>query len=149
MPAAATITEREIEVAANWKLVVEQWLEAAPADEVPGPSADSIVWTSNPLEHGPSFSARCYRSLVKDSADEPWLQRFVAPNQLLQWRPDGLTVMQAIPASPASCRLRLICIARMPEGPEARAGHYLATRLTRWTRRATRAIAESAQRGRD
>jgi TetR/AcrR family transcriptional repressor of bet genes len=145
--AAATIMERETEVAANWKLLVEQWLEGAPADEVPAPQADSISWTADPLEGGTSFSARCYRSLVKDSADEPWLQRFVAPNQLLQWRPDGLTVMQAIPASPASCRLRLICVARMPEGPEARAGHYLATRLSRWTRRATRTVAESAQRG--
>jgi TetR/AcrR family transcriptional repressor of bet genes len=144
---AAAITEREIEVAANWKLLVEQWLEAAPADELPATSADSIVWTSDPLEEGTSFSARCYRSLVKDSADDPWLQRFVVPNQLLQWRPDGLTVMQAIPASPASCRLRLISVARMPEGPEARAGHYLAARLSRWTRRETRRVAESAQRG--
>jgi TetR/AcrR family transcriptional regulator, transcriptional repressor of bet genes len=145
--AAATITEREIEVAANWKLLVEQWLEGAPVDEIPGNQADSIVWIADPLEDGTSFSARCYRSLVEDAADEPWLQRFVVPNQLLQWRPDGLTVMQAIPASPASCRLRLICVARMPEGPEARAGHYLATRLSRWTRRATRRVAESAQRG--
>jgi TetR/AcrR family transcriptional repressor of bet genes len=145
--AAATVVEREIEVAANWKLLVEQWLEAAPADEVPAAQADSIVWTSDPLEGGTSFSARYYRSLVKDWAHEPWLQRFVVPNQLLQWRPDGLTVMQAIPASPASCRLRLIFVARMPEGPEARAGHYLATRLTHWTRRATRMVAESAQRG--
>ena len=46
----------------------------------------------------------------------------------------GITVPGAIPASPQSCRLRLICVARMPEGPEVRAGHYLATRLTRWTR---------------
>jgi len=144
---SASITEREIEVQANWKLLVEQWLEAAPADTVPRATADSIGWASDPLEGGTSFSARYYRSLVKGSAGEPWLQRFVAPNQLLQWRPDGLTVMQAIPASPVSCRLRLICVARMPEGPEARAGDYLAMRLTRWTRRATRTVAESAQRG--
>jgi TetR/AcrR family transcriptional repressor of bet genes len=144
---ATTIMEREIEVAANWKLLVEQWLEAVPADAAAAASADSISWSSRPLEGGTSFSARCYRSLVKDAADEPWLQRFVAPNQLLQWRPDGLTVIQAIPASPQTCRLRLICVARMPEGPEVRAGHYLATRLTRWMRASTRAVAESAQRG--
>jgi TetR/AcrR family transcriptional regulator, transcriptional repressor of bet genes len=144
--AAATIMEREIEVAANWKLLVEQWLDGAPASEIPGNQAASIVWSVDPLA-GSSFSARYYRSLVKDSADQPWLQRFVAPNHLLQWRPDGLTVMQAIPASPASCRLRLICVARMPEGPEARAGHYLAARLSHWTRHATRTVAESAQRG--
>jgi hypothetical protein len=143
--AATTIMEREIEVAANWKLLVEQWLEAVPAEAAA--SADSIGWSSRPLEGGTSFSARCYRSLIKAASHEPWLQRFVAPNQLLQWRPDGLTIIQAIPASPQTCRLRLICVARMPEGPEARAGHYLATRLTHWMRASTRAVAESAQRG--
>ena len=144
---ATTITEREIEVAANWKLLVEQWLETVPADAAGAASVDCITWSSRPLEGGTSFSARCYRALVKEAIDEPWLQRFVAPNQLLQWRPDGLTVIQAIPASPQSCRLRLICVARSPQGPEVRAGHYLATRLTRWTRASTRAVAESAQRG--
>jgi TetR/AcrR family transcriptional repressor of bet genes len=144
---ATTIAEREIEVAANWKLLIEQWLEAVPADAVAAASADSIAWSLRPPEGGTSFSARCYRSLVKGAGDEPWQQRFVAPNQLLQWRPDGLTVIQAIPALPETSRLRLISVARMPEGPEARAGHYLATRLTHWTRAATRAVAESAQRG--
>jgi phenylpropionate dioxygenase-like ring-hydroxylating dioxygenase large terminal subunit len=142
---AATISE--IEVAANWKLLVEQWLEAVPADAAAAASADSITWSSRPLEGGTSFSARCYRSLVKDAAGEPWLQRFVAPNQLLQWRPDGLTVIQAIPAASQSCRLRVIRVAHMPDGPEARAGHYLAARLTHWMRASTRAVAESAQRG--
>jgi TetR/AcrR family transcriptional repressor of bet genes len=145
--AATTVTEREIEIAANWKLLIEQWLEAVPADAAAAASADSITWSSRPLEGVTSFSARCYRSLVKDAGEEPWLQRFVAPNQLLQWRPDGLTVTQAIPALPETSRMRLISVARMPEGPEARAGHYLATRLTQWTRASARAVAESAQRG--
>jgi TetR/AcrR family transcriptional repressor of bet genes len=145
--AATTIAEREVEVAANWKLLVEQWLEAAPADAVAAASPDSLAWASHPLEGGASFSARCYRSLVKTAIDEPWLQRFVAPNQLLQWRPDGLTVLQAIPASPQSSRLRLLNVARLPDGPEARAGLYLAARLTRSTRASTRGVVESAQRG--
>jgi phenylpropionate dioxygenase-like ring-hydroxylating dioxygenase large terminal subunit len=145
--AAATITEREIEVAANWKLLIEQWLEAVPADAAPAFSVDSITWSSRPLEGATSFSARRYRSLVKDAAAEAWLQRFVAPNQWLQWRPDGLTVIQAIPASPETSRLRLISVARSPPGPEARAAQYLATRLTHGTRASTRAVAESAQRG--
>lgn len=144
---ATTVEDREIDVAANWKLLIEQWLEAVPADAMATASADSIAWSARPLDGVTSFSARCYRSLVRAAADQPWLHRFVAPNQLLQWRPDGLTVIQAIPASPETSRLRLICVARMPEGPEVRAGHYLATRLTRWTRAATRAVAESAQRG--
>ena len=60
-------SEREIEVAANWKLLVEQWLEAVPAEAAAAATADSITWSSRPLEGGTSFSARCYRSLVKDA----------------------------------------------------------------------------------
>jgi TetR/AcrR family transcriptional repressor of bet genes len=143
--AATTILEREIEVAANWKLLVEQWLEAVPPDAVAAASADSMSWSLRPLDT--SLSARCYRSRVKDATDEPWLQRFDAPNQLLQWRPDGLTVIQAIPASPRTSRLRLIGVARSLQGREARAAQYLATRLTRAMRASTRVVAESAQRG--
>ncbi len=154
--AATTIMEREIEVAANWKLLIEQWLEAVPPDAVAAASADSMSWSLRPLEGVTSLSARCYRSLVRDATDEPWQQRFVAPNHLLQWRPDGLTVIQAIPASPRTSRLRLIGVAQSPQspqgppspqGPEARVAQYLATRLTRLTRASTRAVAESAQRG--
>jgi TetR/AcrR family transcriptional repressor of bet genes len=145
--AAPSITERQIEVAANWKLLVEQWLEAVPPDAAAGASADSLAWSARPLEGVPSFRARCYRSLVKDAAADPWLQRFVAPNQLLQWRPDGLTVIQAIPTSAESCRLRLIGVAGSLEGRQARTAHALATRLTPATRASTRAVAESAQRG--
>jgi TetR/AcrR family transcriptional repressor of bet genes len=145
--AATTILEREIEVAANWKLLIEEWLEAVPADAVAAASADSMSWSLRPLEGATTWSARCYRSLVKDATDEPWLQRFVAPNQLLQWRPDGLTIIQAIPTSPQTSRLRLIGVARGSQGREARAAQYLATRLTRATRASTRAVAESAQRG--
>jgi TetR/AcrR family transcriptional repressor of bet genes len=145
-PGPAEIREREIEVAANWKLVVEQWLEQALPDEAPGPSSESIVWTSRPLD-SPSFSARFYRAVLKNGAGEAWLQRFVAPNQLLQWRPDGFSILQATPISPGRCRVRLLEFARGPAGPETRAAHYLAARLTRWTRRSTRGVAESAQRG--
>jgi TetR/AcrR family transcriptional repressor of bet genes len=142
---ATTVTEREFEVAANWKLLIEQWLEAVPADAAA--AADSITWSLRPLEERRRSSARCYRALAAGAAGEPWLQRFDAPNQLLQWRPDGLTVLQAIPASPGTCRLRVLGVVRGSQGREARARQYLATRLTPWTRRSTRAVAESAQRG--
>jgi TetR/AcrR family transcriptional regulator, transcriptional repressor of bet genes len=142
---ATTIAERAI--AANWKLLVEQWLESVPADALGAATADSIPWSSPALEVGAGFSARYYRALVEAAAQERWRQRFVAPNQLLQWRPDGLTVLQAMPASPESCRLRVISVARMPEGQGARAARYLAARLSRWTRASTRAVAESAQSG--
>jgi TetR/AcrR family transcriptional repressor of bet genes len=144
---ATTVTEREFEVTANWKLLIEQWLETVPAEAVAVSAADSITWSLRPLEGRRRLSERCYRALEEGGAGATWLQRFVAPNQLLQWRPDGLTVLQAIPASPSTCRLRLLGVFRGSQGPEARARHYLATRLTPWTRRSTRAVAESAQRG--
>ena len=145
-PDTTEIREREFEVAANWKLVVEQWLEAARPDEVPGASAESIVWCCHPSE-GASFSARLYRSLVKNGAAEAWLQRFVAPNQLLQWRPDGFSILQAIPTAPGRCRVRSLDIARAPGGGDTHAVRYLAERLNRWTRRSARGVTESAQRG--
>ena len=143
---AAIVTARVIEVAANWKLVIEQWLEAVPAAAAAA-VAEAIDWSARPAGADTGFSARRYRALVEDAYDELWVQRFVAPNQLLQWRPGGITVIQAMPASPESSRLRLISVAHGPAGPQARAARYLAARLTPWTRVSTRAVAESAQRG--
>lgn len=149
---------REIAVAANWKLLVEQWLEWAVLDAVPGAASELIVWTSRPLA-GAGCSARRYRTLAPSAQEEPWLQAFAAPNQLLQLRPDGLSILQAIPTAPDACRLRLLDLTSGEQaGGEAMSGEaimparagavrYLAGRLTPWARRSTLAVAQSAQRG--
>ncbi len=160
---AATNGLSEWDVAANWKLVVETWLETA--ETAPPSAVEAIAWTLRPLERTVRWSARRYAGLGlagvfaagapatgspatgASDTDEPWLQRFVAPNQLLQARPDGLSILQAIPIAPGRSRLRRLDFRRGADSRVAQAGCFLARRLTPWTRRASREAAESAQRG--
>ncbi len=136
----------EIEIRANWKLIAERWLETLEArpDAVFAPASTAIDASGAPIGGG-GWSAARYRRLVESAAQEHWRQRFIAPNQLLERRPDGLCVLQIIATGPAECRLRRLYVGRTGEG--AKAVQYLAGRLAPWCRRATTAIAESAQRG--
>jgi TetR/AcrR family transcriptional repressor of bet genes len=139
---------REIEVAANWKFLVEQWLESAALDA--HATQDSMAWAVRPLEGVSNWSAQRYRRLAVSAgapADAAWQQRFLAPNQLLQARPDGLSVLQVIPIASGRCRLRRLDFTRGAAQPGAHACRYLAERLTPWIRRSALKVAESAQQG--
>jgi TetR/AcrR family transcriptional repressor of bet genes len=120
-------------IAADWKLVVEQWLES---------TANGV----SRLEP-PEWSARAYRRLLGSVADFRWQRRFIAPNHLIELRPDGFTILQVLPGGPGRCRLRTheftLCDADRP----ARAAQYVASRLSPYTRAATLAVIESTQRG--
>jgi TetR/AcrR family transcriptional repressor of bet genes len=122
----------DLEVRANWKLVAEQWLEGLPLASAGAASASG-------------WSAARYRSLAGPGAKEPWLLHFAAPNQWIERRPDGLSVLQIIATGPARCRLRRIHLAGSCEGSDAL--QYLAGRLVPRCRRGTIAIVESAQQG--
>jgi TetR/AcrR family transcriptional repressor of bet genes len=74
-------------VAADWKVLIEQWLESAA--NLPAPDAASQGW-----------SARGYRRLLGSSADEQQQVRFFAPNHLIELRADGFTIRQALPVGP-------------------------------------------------
>jgi TetR/AcrR family transcriptional regulator, transcriptional repressor of bet genes len=127
-PAADTV------IAADWKLVIEQWLELT----MSGGSRDAD-------EHG--WSARMYRRLLGSTANFSWQRRFLAPNHRIELRPDGVTILQLLPSGPGRSLLRqhryTLCEADRP----ARAASYLASRLNPYTRRSAIAIAESTQRG--
>jgi TetR/AcrR family transcriptional repressor of bet genes len=124
----------ETAVAADWKLVIEQWLESA----VIGGSrqADLRGW-----------SIREYNRLLGSAADSRRQQRFLAPNHLIELRPDGFSVLQALPSGPGRSLLRrhdyTLCEAERP----ARAAAYLASRLNPMTRPSAIAVAESTQNG--
>jgi TetR/AcrR family transcriptional repressor of bet genes len=142
-PLRALAAPPDIEVQANWKLLAELWL--ASADE--GAAAAGLLsWSSHPAA-APSWSAARYRRLAGSAAAEPWRQRFVAPNQLLQSRPDGATLLQAIAVAPGRCRLRRIHLTHLTSEREAAAAQFLSARLLRLERRSALAVAESAQRG--
>jgi len=145
MQARVLRTPPDLEVRANWKLVAEQWLEML--GHLPGinPALGSagIDASAAPIEGGSGWSAARYRGLAGSGAKEPWLLHFAAPNQWIERRPDGLSVLQIIATGPAQCRVRRIHLAR----DESDALQYLAGRLVPWCRRGTIAIAESAQQG--
>jgi len=124
----------ETPIAADWKLVIEQWLELTTSRG--SREAD---------EHG--WSARSYKRLLGSSANSSWQRRFLTPNHRIELRPDGFTLLQVLPSGPGRCLLlrheHTMCEADRP----ARAAEYLASRLNPYTQRSAIAVAESTQRG--
>jgi len=124
----------ETAIAADWKLVIEQWLELT-----------TTSGSREADEHG--WSARSYKRLLGSSANSSWQRRFLTPNHRIELRPDGFTLLQVLPSGPGRCLLRrhehTVCEADRP----ARAAEYLASRLNPYTRPSAIAVAESTQRG--
>jgi len=135
----------EIPVAADWKTVVEQWLEP-PRHLSPSPAEDCIVWHASPLDDS-AWSARLYLRLAGCVPAAVWGRQFMAPNQLVELRPDGLSVIQAIPAAPGRCLVRRLDYTALPPQDGARAVLYLVRRLAPYARRTMLDVAESVQRG--
>jgi TetR/AcrR family transcriptional regulator, transcriptional repressor of bet genes len=135
----------EIPVAADWKAVVEQWLESPP-HLLPSPAEDSIVWQAPPLNDS-AWSARLYLRLTGCVPPVAWRRQFMAPNQLVELRPDGLSVIQAVPAAPGRCLVRRLDYTVLPPEDGARAVLYLVRRLAPYARRTMLEVAESIQRG--
>ncbi len=123
----------EMPMAADWKLVVEQWLE-------------SIHSAALHAEHL-SWSARAYRQLLGSTADFHWQRRFLAPNHLIEVRPDGFTILQVLPLGPGRSLLRKHDYSSRAAERPARAAQYLASRQSGYARPAAIAVAESTQVG--
>jgi TetR/AcrR family transcriptional repressor of bet genes len=135
----------DLEIRANWKLLAEQWLEVlGGSDGAPVFGAASIDWSIAPLETERGWSAARYRRLAGPAAGDRWRVRFAAPNQWIERRPHGLSVLQIVATGPARCRVRRI---HLGGSGAADALQYLAGRILPWCRAATVAIAESAQQG--
>jgi TetR/AcrR family transcriptional repressor of bet genes len=124
----------ETAIEADWKLVIEQWLELTTSSG--SRDADEHGWT-----------ARSYKRLLSSSEHFSWQRRFLTPNHRIELRPDGFTILQVLPIGPGRCLLRqhdhTLCVADRP----ARAAEYLASRLNPYTRRSAIAVAESTQKG--
>jgi TetR/AcrR family transcriptional regulator, transcriptional repressor of bet genes len=144
-PLRALAAAPDIEVQANWKLLVELWLAGADAG-AQSATAGLLSWSSHPAA-ATGWSAAHYRRLIGSPAAERWHQRFVAPNQLLQSRPDGVTLLQAIAVAPGRCRMRRIHLTYLASERAAAAAQFLSARLIGFERRSALAMAESAQRG--
>jgi TetR/AcrR family transcriptional repressor of bet genes len=124
----------ETSIAADWKLVVEQWLELTTGS---GPRVAD--------EHG--WSARSYGRILGSCANFTWQRRFLAPNHRIEIRADGFTILQVLPLGPGRCVLRQHDHTVCESDRAARAAQYLATRFDPCTRPAAIAVAESTQKG--
>ncbi len=120
-------------LAADWKLVIEQWLASAQRT------------TSRPDPQ--AWSVRRYVKLLAPAADCAWQRRFIAPNHLIELRPDGFSLLQVVPAGPGQSRVRRFDYSVCEPKRRALAARYLASRLNPYTRRSAIAIAESTQQG--
>jgi TetR/AcrR family transcriptional regulator, transcriptional repressor of bet genes len=126
-PGTQPIHRTETPIAADWKLVVEQWLDSAPARHA-------------------GWSARQYRRLVPN-ADAVKTRQFIAPNHWVEARSDGLTILQVLPAAPGRCVLRHHHYTYCETERVGRATQYLASRLSPLARCQAIAALESTQRG--
>jgi TetR/AcrR family transcriptional regulator, transcriptional repressor of bet genes len=123
----------ETPIAADWKLVIEQWLETM------GSGSCDLD------EHG--WSARSYARLLGSSANFRWKRRFLPPNHRIELRPDGFTIWQVLPIGPGRCLLRQHDYTLCETDRPAQAAQYLASRLNPYARRSAAAVAESTQTG--
>jgi len=122
-----------VTIAADWKLAIEQWLESEPR--------------AAPRRDSPEWSAQRYGSLLGRAADSVWVRRFLAPNHVVEMRPDGFSILQVVPSGPGQSRIRRFDFTVCEQERAARAAGYLASRLNPYTRRGTLAMVESTQKG--
>jgi hypothetical protein len=124
----------ETAIAADWKLVIEQWLEP--------PMIDGSHFAA-----GRDWGLRSYKQLLGSGADMRWQRRLLAPNHLIELRPDGLTVLQVLPSGPGRSLLRKHDFTLCEADRAANAARYLASRLNPTTRPSAIAVVESTQKG--
>jgi hypothetical protein len=124
----------ETAIAADWKLVIEQWLELT-----------SSSGSRDADEHG--WSAQSYRRILGSGANFSWQRRFLTPNHRLEVRPDGFSILQVSPLGPGRCLMRQYYFTLCETERAAQAAAYLASRLNPYTRTAALAVAESTQKG--
>ena len=150
----------EYEVAADWKIAVEQLLlHRLPEHEAGGgvlgfrdpilvvdSDRHQISWRATP-DSGESWSAQRLATLAHGRAESAWARRYLWPNLLLEFRPDGLSVIQVIPI--AAGRSRWQCFDYRYEGTESaeQASGFLAARTARQARRLDIDLASSTQQG--
>jgi len=143
LEAPSSQTTQEVEVAADWKLLVEQWLESALAQNPVGALAElaqtpvlrvqepfaAVDWRARLKPDASGWTAGHYARLAQRTGGPFWLRLFVPPNHLLELRPDGALLLQVIPRAPGRCRLRRLDYRRHDAGRLEQALGFLAQRL--------------------
>jgi TetR/AcrR family transcriptional repressor of bet genes len=151
----------EHDLAADWKLMVEQWLESALAEHPVGTLAGlaptphvalgsgsgSIAWQANLAADASGWTAGHYARQARSCGAAVWRRLFLPPNELLELRPDGASVLQVIPEAPGRCRIRRFDFALAAPTRAQRVLGYLGQRLLRQWLRQDCELASSIQSG--
>ena len=134
LPSGSRLSQPPTEtlISADWKLLVEQCLESAAA-------------ARGNARRG--WSAAAYERVMGSAVDFGWRAQFIAPNHLIESRPDGFTILQVLPSVPGRCLLRRHNYTVCAAARTATAMQYLASRLRQQRPRSMIAIAESTQKG--
>ncbi len=159
-PYAAGSRFIEIDIKADWKILVEQLLAHRMPDHesIGGTQRFSLPEVAIDLEHGridwratpaaaENWSARRLAAVAGARGQPQWHRSFLWPNLMLESRSDGLSALQVIPVSTGASRLQ--CLDLWREGSDAaeRALRFLVARLARQSLRIDRDLAASTQRG--
>ncbi len=150
----------EYEVAADWKITVEQLLaHRLPDHESIGgvqrfspPNVQielqhgQISWLATPVRTE-NWSAQRLASLAGAAGISAWRRQFVWPNLVFELRADGLSALQVVPVAGGSCRLQCFDYWRNGTAAPDQAIRYLIRRLADQALRLDRNFAVSTQRG--
>ncbi len=162
-PMALVAPPDEIEVAADWKVVVEQWLDSSfpvrgkgrmaglvgPRAATLAESPDHIAWRAvlSP-QAADGWTARRYAALAgQDGGESVWRRVFAYPNLLIEVRPDALEIRQVLPAAPGQSLVRRLRYAGVASARLQKALSYLGSRLTDPWFKADIEVARSTQVG--
>jgi TetR/AcrR family transcriptional repressor of bet genes len=127
----------ETDVAADWKVVVEQWLEGGFAPDADG----RLICDSAPAVDG--WTAKRYHAIAQDLRGHiGWRRAFHCPDLLIETRPDGVTILQVLPLAPGLCRIRRLRYGLPPADRRLAALAYLSRR---WEDRRLALDIETAQ----
>jgi len=106
----------EVTVDADWKLIVEQWLELDLSGEPAAAGAscwndievaiapDLCTWQARLRNASAGWSASHYADLSMAAPEIRWQRRFLFPNQFLELRPDGASLLRVVPLGPGRSR---------------------------------------------
>ncbi len=150
----------EYDVAADWKIAIEQLLtHCLPDHESIGGvqrftppvvqvelERGRVSWQATPVS-AENWSARRLATLVTARRDQAWQRCYLWPNLLFESRADGLSALQVIPLTVGTCRVQRFDHWRIGVAAADQAIRYLVSRLADQALRVDRDLAASTQRG--
>jgi len=138
------VEPRVWQVAADWKFVVEHWLDVwlssqpdARLGRLSEPvridldAAGRVDWAASVARVNDPWTLARFSNLAADVGETLWSRHFVAPNTLVERHAGGMTLMVVAPVAAGESRIEVRCCAVRTPDARRRALAYLALRLAR------------------